>query len=83
MDITRPLESRIDEYLDRRFDRIVEEWALVDRRQAEKFREERSAVLARDEARMASLREFEEQFGENIADLEERLEALEKQFAGK
>ena len=27
--LTRPVESRVDEYLDRRFESLVEEWELV------------------------------------------------------
>ena len=29
--LTRPVESRVDEYLDRRFQSMVEEWQLVSR----------------------------------------------------
>jgi len=40
LEISRPLESRVDEYLDRRFDLLVEEWSLVRRPEAERFRDE-------------------------------------------
>ncbi len=79
IDISRPLESRIDEYLDRRFDLLIEEWGLVRRPQADRFREEILPSLARDEGRMASLKAFEKEFGEELNRLEERIEALEKQ----
>jgi len=83
VEITRPIESRLDEYLDRRFDAIIEEWALVRQPQAQKFRDEKLANLATDEKRMAALKEFEKQFGEQMENLEERLGALEKQIARK
>ncbi len=77
--ISHPLESRLDEYLDRRFDAMVEEWALIRRPEAQKFRDEKTADLSQDEKRMADLKEFEKQFGEHLARMEERLETLEKQ----
>lgn len=79
LEITRPMESRLDEYLDRRFDSMIDEWSLLRKPQAQKFRDEKLADLSRDEKRMASLTEFERQFGEQMANLEERLETLEKQ----
>ncbi|MDI9632653.1 MAG: hypothetical protein QXL43_01015 [Methanolinea sp.] len=79
IDIARPIESRIDEYLDRKFDRLVEEWGLVGRPVAERFRDENLPLIAREEERMAALRKFEREFGEELASLEERIEALEKQ----
>jgi len=47
LEISRPLESRVDEYLDRRFDLLIEEWSLVRRLQAEQFRDEKTPLLAR------------------------------------
>lgn len=79
MDISHPMESRLDEYLDRRFDAMVEEWSLIRRPEAQKFRDEKIADLSQDEKRMAELKEFEKQFGEHMASMEERLETLEKQ----
>jgi len=79
VEISRPMESRLDEYLDRRFDAMIEEWSLVRRPQAQKFRDEKLADIAQDEKRMADLKEFERQFGEHLAGMEERLETLEKQ----
>jgi len=79
LEISRPLESRVDEYLDRRFDLLIEEWSLVRRLQAEQFRDEKTPLLARDEERMAALKAFEKEFGEELGSLEERIEALENQ----
>ncbi len=79
LDISRPLESRIDEYLDRKFDMLIEEWSLIRRSQAEQFRDEKMPLLAKDEERMAALKVFEKDFGEELTRLEERIEALEKQ----
>jgi len=80
VDISHPMESRLDEYLDRRFDAMVEEWSLVRRPEAQKFRDEKLADLSQDEKRMAELKEFEKEFGEQMASMEERLETLEKQI---
>lgn len=79
LDISRPLESRVDEYLDRKFDMLIEEWSLVHRSQAEQFRDEKMPLLAKDEERIAALKAFEKDFGEELTRLEERIEALEKQ----
>ncbi len=79
LEISRPMESRIDEYLDRRFDAMIDEWSLIRKPQAQKFRDEKLADISREEKRMASLTGFEKEFGEKMASLEERLETLEKQ----
>ncbi len=77
--ITRPMESRLDEYLDRRFDAMIDEWSLVRRPDAQRFRDEKIADLSQDEKRIAELKEFERTFGEKLSGMEERLESLEKQ----
>jgi len=79
VEVSRPLESRVDEYLDRRFDLLVEEWSLVRRPEAERFRDEKIPLLTKDEERMADLKAFEKEFGEELGRLEERIEALENQ----
>lgn len=79
VEISRPVESRLDEYLDRRFDAMIDEWSLVRRPEAQKFRDEKLADLTQDEKRMAELKGFEKNFGEHLTSMEERLEALEKQ----
>lgn len=80
IEAARPMESRLDEYLDRRFDAMIEEWALLRRPEAQKFRDEKLVDLAQDEKRMADLKKFEREFGEHLAGMEERLESLEKQI---
>jgi len=79
LEISRPLESRVDEYLDRRFDLLVEEWSLVRRPEAERFRDEHLPPSRGAEERMAALKAFEKEFGEELGSLEERIEALENQ----
>lgn len=79
VEITRPMESRLDEYLDRRFDAMIDEWSLVRKPDAQRFRDEKIADLSQDEKRIAELKEFERTFGEKLSSMEERLESLEKQ----
>jgi hypothetical protein len=81
--ITRPMESRVDEYLDRRFESIIDEWALVNRAKVKKFKADKEGALAADEARMSSLKTFEQEMGTTLAQMEERIENLEKQIPGK
>lgn len=81
--ISRPVESRIDEYLDRRFERIIEEWSLVRKPGLQKFKDERSDVLDHDEERIRMLKAFETDMKTNLTDLEERLNGLENSLATK
>ena len=81
--LSRPVESRVDEYLDRRFQSIVEEWQLVSHTRLGKFREERNNELENNEARIAELKNYESAMQGTLVSLEARLEALEKELAGK
>ena len=76
--LTRPVESRIDEYLDRRFEEMVDEWDLVGRTGLNRFREEKGPVLAADEVKLEDLRNFSQEMNTNLNELEMRLDALEK-----
>lgn len=79
----RPVESRIDEYLDRRFERTIEEWSLVRKNRLQTFKDERERALDQDEKNIQMLRAFEADMKINLNDLEERLNALESSLATK
>lgn len=81
--ISKPMESRVDEYLDRRFELMIDEWSLINRTRLQSFREAKEEILSRDETRVAALKDFREQMSENLVRLEERLNALEKQIGPK
>ena len=78
--ITRPMESRVDEYLDRHFEQMVAEWSLMDRYQVRSFCTNKEKALAAGEEKTAALRTFEEEMNTNLAGLEERINVLEKQI---
>jgi len=81
--LSRPVESRVDEYLDRRFEQIVDEWSLVRRPRLQRFKDERNRVLERDEENIAILKSFENEMKTTLSDLEDRLDALEDTLAAK
>ncbi len=81
--LTRPVESRVDEYLDRRFQSMVDEWQLVSRPKLQKFKEQRSKEIEQDEARLAELKNYESGMQTTLVSLEARLDALEKELAQK
>lgn len=83
IELSRPVESRVDEYLDRRFQSMVAEWELVSRPRLERFRERASLEIEGDERRVAELKEYETGMQTTLASLEARLDALEKEFAAK
>ena len=83
IELTRPVESRVDEYLDRRFQSMVEEWQLVSRPKLAKFQDQRIPEIERDEARVTELKNYESGMQTTLASLEARLDALEKELAGK
>jgi hypothetical protein len=79
VEITRPMESRVDEYLDRRFESMIDEWALMNRQKVLKWRDDKTKIVASDEQRVNALKEFEENMSATLSKLEERIEALEEQ----
>jgi predicted Holliday junction resolvase-like endonuclease len=81
--MARPVESRIDEYLDRRFQSIVEEWQLVNQPRLQNFKEQKYKELEQDEARLADLRKFEADMQDTLVKLEARLDGVEKELAQK
>jgi hypothetical protein len=81
--LTRPVESRVDEYLDRRFESLVEEWELVNHPKLQRFKEQKSKELEQDEARLADLKKFELDLENSLTTLESRLDSIEKGLAQK
>jgi hypothetical protein len=81
--MARPVESRVDEYLDRRFQSIVEEWQLVNQPRLQNFKEQKYKELELDEARLADLRKFEADMQNTLVKLEARLDGVEKELAQK
>ena len=81
--LTRPVESRVDEYLDRRFESLVEEWELVNHPKLQRFKEQKSKELEQDEARLADLKKFELDLENSLTTLESRLDSIEKGLVQK
>jgi hypothetical protein len=81
--LSRPVESRVDEYLDRRFQSMVEEWELVSRPRLTSFKEQRTMEIEQDEARLSDLKNYESGMQTHLASLEARLDTLEKELASK
>jgi hypothetical protein len=81
--LSRPVESRVDEYLDRRFQSMVEEWELVSRPRLTNFKEKRTMEIEKDEARLSDLKNYESGMQTHLASLEARLDTLEKELASK
>ncbi len=81
--ISRPVESRVDEYLDRHFEHMVDEWSLMDTYQVRTFREHNDPALTDEEKRMGGLKEFRHEMTDTLTGLEERLNVLERETRGE
>ncbi len=81
IEVTRPIESRIDEYLDQRFEDLIREWSLTTRPKLRRFERTNLPVLGEDEGKAAELKSFEETMKATLSNLEERLDALEREIA--
>ena len=81
--LRRPVESRVDEYLDRRFAQLVEDYGVIRRPKLNRFKEERGSALENDAQKIAELKQFESEFSQNLSLLEARLDALERSFDSK
>ena len=81
LSLTHPMESRVDEYLDRRFESLVEEWQLIDQQKLQKFKEQKSKELEQDEARLTDLKKFEIDLENSLIQLESRIDGIEKGLA--
>lgn len=83
LSVTRPIESRVDEYLDRRFENLVDEWQLIDQQKLQRFKEQKSKEFGQDEARITDLKKFEMNLETSLTKLETRLDNIEKGLAQK
>jgi hypothetical protein len=83
LSLARPVESRVDEYLDRRFQSMVEEWQLVSHPKLQKFKEQRTREIEQNEARLAELKNYEAGMQSTLVSLEARLDTLEKELSQK
>lgn len=81
--LARPVESRVDEYLDRRFQGMIEEWQLVSRPRLRIFEEQHAQEIDGNEARLTELKKYEAGMQTTLVSLEARLDALEKELAHK
>ena len=81
--LTSPMESRVDEFLDRRFQSMVEEWELVSHPKLQKFMQQRTPDIEQNEARLAELKNYETGMNSTLASLEARLDTVEKELAQK
>jgi hypothetical protein len=81
--LARPVESRVDEYLDRRFQSILEEWQLVTQSRLALFKPKEYKELEKDEARLADLKKFESDTMTTLQAMEARLDTVEKELAQK
>jgi len=79
--LRRPMESRVDEYLDRRFESIIQEYSLVRTPQLQGFKQLNTPLLAENEGRAQALKKAEEDLTTTLDDLGKRLEALENEMA--
>ena len=81
--LARPVESRVDQYLNRRFQSMVEEWELVSHPRLASFKEQRTPEIEQDEARLLDLKNYESGMQAHLTSLEARLDTLEKELARK
>jgi hypothetical protein len=79
--LTRPVESRVDEYLDRRFESMVTEWALVRTPAVKRFKEQHGPLLDQSEAKVSELQGFENEINNSLSRMEDRLDNLEKELS--
>ncbi len=78
--LTRPVESRVDEYLDRRFESMVTEWALVRTPAVNRFKGQHEPALGQNETKISELQVFEKEINNSLQQMEERLDNLEKEL---
>jgi hypothetical protein len=81
--LARPVESRVDEYLDRRFQHMVEDWQLISHPKLQQFKEQHHKEIENNEARIAELKRYESGMQTTLANLEARLDTVEKELAHK
>ena len=81
INLTRPVESRIDEYLDRRFESIITEWGLARVPGVRRFVGEHEAQVSKGEADASDLNAFVQEVSATLAGMEERLDTVERELA--
>src|SRR5512136_2298790 len=81
--LSRPVESRVDEYLDRRFAQMVDEWELVSNPRLRTFKDQHIKEIEGDEARILELKNYESWMQTTLGSMEARLDTLEKELAKK
>lgn len=74
----RPVESRVDEYLDLKFEQMMKEWSLVNQSGLKRYRSEREGTLSEYESSLGRLSESEAGLEEQIRQLEDRLNELDQ-----
>ena len=80
--LRKPMESRIDEYLDRRFESIIDEYSLVRSPHLDGFKQMNGPILDDGEARAHALEKAESDLSTTLDDLDKRLDALEHEVTG-
>ena len=81
--LSRPVESRVDEYLDRRFQSMVDEWELVSRQRIQTWKVQRTPEMEQSEARLSDLKNYESGMQTTLTTLEARIDNLEKELGRK
>ena len=81
LSITSPVESRVDEYLDRRFESMVTEWAMVRTHAVNRFKAQHEPVLDENEAKVSEIQAFEREINNTLSGMEDRLDHLEKELS--
>jgi hypothetical protein len=78
--VTRPIESRIDAYLDQRFEDMVREWSLTTKSKLNRFERKEIPRLETNEAHVIELKKFGTDMTLTLDNLEERINVLEKEL---
>jgi hypothetical protein len=78
--ISRPMESRVDMYLDRRLDLMMEEYSLITKPKLRRFKAEKDPALQEDEEKVEALAQFREDMTATLTEMEKRLDVLEEEF---
>ncbi len=81
LSITSPVESRVDEYLDRRFESMVTEWSLVRTPTVNRFKAQHEPLLDQNEAKVSDVQTFEREINNTLSGMEDRLDHLEKELS--
>jgi len=75
--LSRPMESRVDLYLDRRLDQLMEEYSLITKPKLNTFKAEKATELSEDELKVERLKRFRDEMTATLSEMEKRLDVLE------